>query len=58
MDMTASTFPVEYVYVPDHSNPFMKDEERPRGQFLGFPMRTGGDKIFYGTGMAYLLGIQ
>jgi hypothetical protein len=47
---------VEMVYLDE--NPFLKvkDSERPKGHFWFVPMRTGGDKIFYGTGVAYLAG--
>jgi hypothetical protein len=52
----SSTMPVEMIYLDE--NPFLKvkDSERPKGHFWIVPMRTGGDKIFYGTGVAYMAG--
>ncbi|KAL2916307.1 Mitochondrial import inner membrane translocase subunit tim23 [Polyrhizophydium stewartii] len=38
-------------------NPF-KEEPVYTGSFGPFPMRTGSDKLLYGTGIAYLTGIS
>ncbi len=45
---------VEYVFVDE--NPFIV-KERPTGSFGPFSMRTGMDKLCYGTGIAYLTGL-
>ncbi|KAJ3117609.1 Mitochondrial import inner membrane translocase subunit tim23 [Phlyctochytrium bullatum] len=47
---------IEYVFIDE--NPFaLKKTDRPSGSFGPFPMRTGYDKVNYGTGMAYLFGL-
>jgi import inner membrane translocase subunit TIM23 len=47
---------VEMVFI--NENPYLpiKDSERPKGKFGPIPMRTGWDKVNYGTGIAYLTG--
>jgi import inner membrane translocase subunit TIM23 len=46
---------IEYLYIDE--NPFMKVTDRPTGSFGPLPMRTVYDKICYGTGAVYLLGL-
>jgi hypothetical protein len=48
---------IELIFIQDNPMARVKDEDRPRGSFLFLPMRNTKDKIFYGTGMAYFLGI-
>ncbi|KAI8853209.1 Tim17/Tim22/Tim23/Pmp24 family-domain-containing protein [Chytridium lagenaria] len=47
---------IEYLFIDD--NPLaVKKKERAVGHFGPLPMRTGYDKLNYGTGVAYLCGI-
>lgn len=48
---------IEMVFIQDNPMARMKDEDRPRGSFWFVPMRTTGDKIWYGTGVAYFAGL-
>jgi hypothetical protein len=45
---------VEFVYVDE--NPLYK-VARQRGHFGPFPMKNTWDRLYYGTGLAYLGGI-
>lgn len=48
---------IEFVFIQENPMQRILDKDRPRGSFLGiFPMRTGYDKIWYGTGIAYFSG--
>ncbi|KAJ3092360.1 Mitochondrial import inner membrane translocase subunit tim23 [Quaeritorhiza haematococci] len=47
---------IEYLFIDE--NPFMKPQERPAGSFGPLPMRTQSDKLLYGTGALYLMGLS
>lgn len=46
---------IELLFIDEH--PFIKQKERPQGSFGILPMRTGTDKLLYGTGVAYMSGL-
>lgn len=46
---------VEYLYVDE--NPLFK-VPRQRGHFGPFPMKNTWDRLYYGTGLAYLGGLS
>jgi import inner membrane translocase subunit TIM23 len=48
---------IEMVYIQDNPMMRIKDADRPKGTFLFLPMRTKMDKVFYGTGIAYFVGL-
>ncbi|KAJ3194114.1 Mitochondrial import inner membrane translocase subunit tim23 [Irineochytrium annulatum] len=54
-DPLAGDDEIQYLFIDE--NPFAKKKERPVGSVGPFPMRTGYDKLNYGTGMAYVLGL-
>jgi hypothetical protein len=49
---------VELVYIQDNEMVLVPDDKRPKGSFYVLPMRTMSDKMYYGTGVAYLTGIS
>lgn len=46
---------IEYLFIEE--NPFGIKEERPKGSFGPLPMRTNSDKLLYGVGAMYMLGL-
>ncbi|KAJ2997663.1 mitochondrial import inner membrane translocase, subunit timm23 [Globomyces sp. JEL0801] len=48
---------IEYVYIQDDPMERIKDSDRRTGSFWFIPMRTGYDKVFYGTGFTYASGL-
>ncbi|EGF77785.1 hypothetical protein BATDEDRAFT_91477 [Batrachochytrium dendrobatidis JAM81] len=49
--------PIELIFIDEH--PHMKNPTpRQRGYFGPIPMRTGYDKLLYGTGVSYLSGLS
>ncbi|KAI9201793.1 Tim17/Tim22/Tim23/Pmp24 family-domain-containing protein [Polychytrium aggregatum] len=47
---------IEYLFIQD--NPMIPSTDKPTGTFGPLPMRTWSDKVCYGTGSAYLLGLS
>jgi hypothetical protein len=48
---------IEMVYIQENEMLNIKDNDRPKGSFYMLPMRTASDKMYYGTGVAYLCGL-
>lgn len=46
---------IEYLFIEEH--PFGKKTPRPTGSFGPLPMRTNSDKLLYGTGALYMIGL-
>jgi hypothetical protein len=46
---------VEYMFIRE--NPLAAAEEKPTGSFGPLPMRTNSDKLQYGTGSMFMLGL-
>jgi hypothetical protein len=47
---------IEYLFIRE--NPFLPMPEIKTGTFGPLPMRTNSDKLQYGTGSMYLLGVS
>lgn len=47
---------VELVYIQENPMMPISENERPKGHFWMLPMRTAFDKMYYGTGIAYMAG--
>ncbi|KAH6565956.1 hypothetical protein BASA82_001206 [Batrachochytrium salamandrivorans] len=54
---TPADEPIELIFI-DESPHMKRTAPRPLGSFGPIPMRTGYDKLLYGTGVSYLAGLS